>query len=197
MPLHEYTKQIYEGVKDAAYVVRFIDYLISKYYKRTTFMVNDVVVEPLITGVLENVATKEQYKSLADFYNKVTGENAKDNNVSLLAKINVTKEYSIMRIICKIHEECIVDFVDQRYRSFLMYRDIIKRIKNKTGFDVKGNEPINLWWNGDDYELRHTNIFASSESAKAYELLEAYENRTVKDLYYCDGSNKRYLITDS
>ncbi len=197
MPLHEYTKQIYEGVKDSAYLVRFIDYLVSKHYKRTTFMVNDVVAEPLITGVLENVTTKEQYRSLADFYNKVTGEKAKDNNVSLLAKINVSKEYSIMRIICNIPEDYIIGFVDQRYRSFLMYRDIIKRIKNCTPIDVKGDEPLNLWWNGCDYELRQTSIVAYSESANAYELLEEYENRTVKDLYYCDSSYKRYLITEA
>jgi hypothetical protein len=160
-------------------------------------MVNDVVAEPLITGVLENVTTKEQYRSLADFYNKVTGEKAKDNNVSLLAKINVSKEYSIMRIICNIPEDYIIGFVDQRYRSFLMYRDIIKRIKNCTPIDVKGDEPLNLWWNGCDYELRQTSIVAYSESANAYELLEEYENRTVKDLYYCDSSYKRYLITEA
>ena len=114
MPLHDYIKKIYETSKDSAYIVRFLDYLILKRYKRTTFIVNDVTVEPLITGVLENVITKEKYKSLAQFYNAVTGAKVKENDICLLAKINVTQDYHIMRIVCNIDEDTIIDFVDQR-----------------------------------------------------------------------------------
>ena len=196
MPLHDYTKKIYESAADSAYVTRFLDYLIGKRYRRITFTVNDQIAEPLITGVLENVKTKERYNSLAQFYNTTTGSKYKENDISLLAKINITKEYTVMRIICNMPEDYILGFFDQKYRSFLMYRDIRKRIKHYTSIDV--NDEVKLFWNGAEYDVNHTSITCSDTTNpySCYKLLEAYENRFIEGLYYCD-KNGRQLISDT
>jgi len=195
MPLHDYTKKIYESVTDSAYIIRFLDYLIGKHFRRTTFTIKGIVAEPLITGVLENVKTKERYNSLAEFHNTVTGSSIKDNDISLLAKINITKECSVMRIICNIKEDYILDFFDQKYRTFLMYRDIRKRIRQYTSNDMSSE--VKLFWDGTEYDLSHTKIACNDTSNpySCYKLLEVYEDGIVEGLYYC-GENSRYLITD-
>ena len=195
MPLHDYTKHIYESATDSAYIIRFLDYLIRKHFKRTTFTVNGIIAEPLITGVLENVKTKERYHSLAEFYTTVTKSTIKDNDVSLLAKINITKDCSVMRIICNVKEDYILEFFDQKYRAFLMYRNIRKRIRQYTSNDMSSE--VKLFWDGNEYYLSHTKIECddTSNPYSCYKLLEAYEDGCIEGLYYC-GENSRYLITD-
>ena len=202
MPLHDYTKRIYETAGDSAYIVRFLDYLICKRYRRTTFTINGTTTEPLITGVLENVKTKERYNSLAHFYNTVTGSKEKEKDVSLLSKINVTKEYTVMRIICNIPEEYIIEFFDQKYRSFLMYRDVRKRIKDYVPIDAKQGEPlvnseVTLVWDNSEYKLSHTTITCNdiTNPYRCYKLLEGYEDGFVEGLYYCSPKG-HHLITD-
>jgi hypothetical protein len=196
MPLHDYIKQIYEDVRDPSYIIRFLDYIIQRYYKRTTFVINDQVAEPLITGVLQNTRTKEHYYSLAQFYKQVTGTKVSETDINLLAKINVTREYSVMRIICKIKEDDILGFFDQKYRTFLMYRDVKKRVMHYTSINTHGH--IDLFWNDTLYDLNHTALVTKNESNinKCYELLEAYEDGFIKGLYYC-GNDGRHLISDT
>ena len=196
MPLHDYTKHIYESATDSAYIIRFLDYLIGRHFKRTTFTVNGVTAEPLITGVLENVKTKERYHSLAEFYTTVTRSTIKDNDVSLLTKINISKECSVMRIICNVKEDYILEFFDQKYRAFLMYRNIRKRIRQYTSNDMSSE--VKLFWDGNEYYLSHTKIECddTTNPYSCYKLLEAYEDGCIEGLYYC-GKNARYLITDS
>jgi len=195
MPLHNYTKNIYESVTDSAYIIRFLDYLIGKHFKRTTFTVNGIIAEPLITGVLENVKTKERYHSLAEFYNTVTRSTIKDNDISLLTKINITKDCSVMRIICNVKEDYILDFFDQKYRTFLIYRDIRKRIRQYTSNDMSSE--VKLFWDGTEYDLSRTKIACNDTSNpySCYKLLEAYEDGVIEGLYYCE-ENEKYLITD-
>jgi hypothetical protein len=194
MPLHDYTKQIYEDAADSAYIIRFLDYLIGRRYRRTTFTVNGIVAEPLITGVLENTKTKERYYSIAQFYTAVTGLKVNETDISLLSKITITPEYSVMRVICNMPEEYILEFFDQRYRIFLMYRDVRKRIKHYTAIDT--NSEITLRWNDCEYTISHTRLENKEGPQKIYNLLEAYEDGFISGLYYCE-ENYQHLITDS
>lgn len=195
MPLHDYVKHIYEDATDPAYIIRFLDYLIGKRYKRTTFVVNDQVAEPLITGILENTKTKERYYSLAQFYTKVTGQVAKETDISLLGKIHITKEYTVMRIICNMKEDDILGFFDQKYRSFLMYRAVRNRIKQYTSLDI--NNTITLFWNNTEYKLNYTNIICNDNTTPYgwCDLLKQYEDGFIKGLYY-RNDDTQYLITD-
>lgn len=192
MPLHDYVKQIYQDVNDSSYIVRFLGHIINKRYKHVEFRIKGRTAIPLITGVLEDVKTKERYHSLAEFYSKVTGIKADKANIRILKEINVTDTYDVMRIICNIEEEDILRFFDQKYRSFLMYRDVRKRIKHYASIDV--DKTVRLRWKDMNYELGHTEITCDDEENpyKCYELLEAYEKGFIEGLYY--HSHKGLLL---
>jgi len=194
MPLHNYTKQIYEEVTDPSYIIRFLDYLIQKRFKRSSFTVKGIVAEPLITGVIKNTKTKEHYKSLAQFYNTVTGSKYKENDISLLAHINATKDYTVMRIICNMKEDDILGFFDQKYRAFLIYLDVLKQIKNYTNIHI--TDKINLKWNNKQYLVSCVKISDNDINPYAvFEFYEAYET-VINGLYYLNDG-EQYLITDS
>lgn len=196
MPIHDYIKKVFEEVPDSSYIIRFMDYLISKHFKRTTFIVQGVLAEPMITGVIKNLKTKERYYSLAQFYTKVTGKYIEETNLELLKLINITNNYSLWRFICGISEEEILEFFDQKYRSFLIFRDVRKRVKFYTSIDT--NSDIHLFWNDKEYILNYTKIECKDKSNPYlhYEFMEAYEEGFIKDLYY-SKDNTKYLITDS
>jgi hypothetical protein len=191
MPLHEYIKQIYEKSADSLYIIRFLDYLVSKRYKRTTFAIKGQVVEPLITGILENVKTKERYYSLPEFYTKTTGKKINETDINLLSILNVTTEYTIMRLICNATELDILGFFDQKYRIFLLHRDLRKQIKNYTP-----RSTITLIWNNDEYEVSRTKIVCNdiTNSYKVYDLLDAYEAKRIEGLYYNNSEGRQLVI---
>lgn len=194
MPLHDYIKTIYEDMIDTNYVTRFLSYLINIRYNRVTFSVNGITSEPLITGVLEESKTKRRFNSIAEFYTYASGVKVKQTDLSVLSKVFVTREYSVMRIICNAKEADILNFFDQKYRAFLMYRDVRKRIKLYA--DISTNNSVNLIWDSNEFELSHGRIICKDNPKKEYKLLEAYESSFIEGLYFCQGGSQ-YLITDS
>ena len=195
MPLHDYIKQIYKTAEDRTYVIRFIDYVLGKRFKRMEFIVRGQIVEPLITGVLENKKTNQRYNSLASFYSDATKQSVDEYDVEILKKINITINYSIWRIICSVKEGEILDFFDQKYRAFLMYRDVRTRIKQWCS--ISTNDEVSLWWNGNEYRLWHTRLGSddTENPYRIYDLFEAYEDGGITGLYY-NTTNGRHLITD-
>lgn len=194
MPLHDYIKQIYKDVNDPSYIIRFIDYLVGTTNRRSTFTVKNSSVEPLISGVLEDIKTKERFYSLAQFYNKTTGANVGESDTTIFKLIYVTKSYTLWRILCNIDEKIILGFFDQKYRSFLMYRDVRQRIKYYTSIDT--NDKVNLRWDDDEFTVSHTKLECPKRPHMIYELFKAYEDGFVNGLYYCTNDSQ-YLITDS
>jgi hypothetical protein len=191
MPLHDYIKQIYQEVPDSAYIIRFLDYLISKRFKFCTFSVNGYKAIALITGILEDNQTKQHYHSIEEFYSKATGTTCQKNDITILKKIYVIPNYSVWRIICSAKENEILGFFDQKYRSFLLYRDVRKRVKSYT--NIITNDKIVLIWNNSKFDICHTSIICHDDSKKAYEFLETYEDGGIEGLYYCTD-NSQYLI---
>jgi hypothetical protein len=192
MPLHDYIKRIYEEVNDPSYIIRFITYLVNTRYKRVIFSVNDNTVEPLITGVLEDIKTKKRFYSIAAFYTSATGIKVSESNINILSKVFVTKEYSVMRIICNIKEDEILNFFDQRYRTFLMYREIQKRIKFYTLKSI--NESIKLLWKETEFVIDRTKIICDKDASFPQIILKLFEEGNIGDLYYIT-SNNRHLIS--
>lgn len=191
MPLHDYIKQIYENSNDSLYIIRFLDYIITKRYRKTTIAIKGQVVEPLITGILENIKTKERYYSLAEFYTKATGKKISETDINLLSMLNVTSEYTIMRLICNATELDILGFFDQKYRTFLLHLNLRKQITNYTA-----KSTITLIWNNDDYEVSRTKLVCSDNTNpyKIYDLLDAYEAKCIEGLYY-NNSEGRQMLT--
>jgi hypothetical protein len=194
MPLHDYIKQIYKEVNDPQYIVRFLDYLISRTNRRTQFTVKGQTAEPLISGVIEDIKTKERFYSLAQFYNKVTGTNVGESDTTVFKNIYVTSNYSVWRILCNMKESDILEFFDQKYRSFLLYRDVRRRIKFY--HSISTNDAIILRWGDEEIVAEHTKLSCKSNPMCIYNLLESYEEGFIEGLYYCT-SDSQYLITDS
>lgn len=193
MPLHDYIKQIYEKVDDPAYIIRFFDYIISKRFKFCTFSINGYKAKSMISGILEDDKTKQRYHSLEEFYSKATNSSCQKKDITILKKINVVPGYSVWRIVCDAKEKDILGFFDQKYRSFLMYRDVRNRVKYYTNIDT--NNDIVLIWNHSKFDLGHTRIICHDDPKKSFELLETYENGTINGLYYY-AKDTQYLITN-
>lgn len=208
MPLHDYIRQIYKEVNDRSYVIRFLEYLISNTIQsnasyasyasnasyRITFTVNEHTAKILISGILINTKTKERYTSLAQFYNKVTLSNISETDINVFRNINVINNYSIWRIVCNSKEKTILEFFDQKYRSFLMYHDIKYRVKYYASIDI--NKQIPISWNNNKFIVSESQTKCELNPTMIYTLLTAYEDGNIVGLYYC-GKKGNYLITDT
>lgn len=193
MPLHEIIKRIYQEVDDSLYIIRFLNYLINtQYTKKVSFTANNITVNPLITGLLVENKTKKSFRSIVEFYNYATGSKLNKVDINILSKIYLKYECSIMRIICNVKENDILNFFDQKYRSFLMYRDVKKNIKNLVLNE--NNDSLKLIWNDTNFKLICNNLICNENPLLAYKLLEEYEDKTISALYYCDNEMK-YLIS--
>lgn len=194
MPLHEYIQQIYLQVKDPSYVIRLFDYIISSRYHRTVFMIGPYSVTPLITGVLENTKTKQNYYSLVEFYNSVASRPLKETDLEIFKHINVTNNYSLWRVFCSLTNEDILGFFDQKYRAFLLFRDMRKLIKIRN----HSEREMQIYWNEQEYDLYLNRVVCkfTQDQHAVFELLEAFERGDMTGLYYLHN-NKKYLISDS
>ena len=61
MLVSELIERIYKEVPDSSYIIRFLDYLVYSSNIRVTFIIKEYSAEPLISGILQNVKTKERY----------------------------------------------------------------------------------------------------------------------------------------
>jgi hypothetical protein len=196
MPLHDYIIRIYREVNDPSYIIRFIDYLVRSTNRRSSFTVRNHTVEPLISGILEDIKTKQRYYSLAQFYNAINSSNIGETDTSLFKAINITKSCTLSSLLSTIDEKIITEFFDQKYRTFLIYREVRKRVKHYTSIDTKND--IRLFWNNNEYLLTYTNIQCKDNSNpySKYKFIEAFEAGGIRDLYYINN-NTQYLITDA
>ncbi len=183
MPLHDYIREVYETVEDPAYVIRFINYLVELNYPNPTFSIDNNTVVPLVMGVLENVSTKERYVSFADFYSKVTGLSVDIRETDFLRAINVTPTYSLWRVLCRYKEKDVLGFYDIKYRTFLMYKNIVTKV----------SQCEKLYWGNYEFQLNPTKLVCDTHPHMVHEFLEAYEDSRLYGVYYGDDS-VRYLI---
>lgn len=199
MPLHRYIEEIYR-ISDPLYFIRFIDYLLTDKKKRfgCKFSINRITAKVLISGILQNIKTGELYYSLNDLYNKAFNENKIVKDVEIFNKIKITDDYTLMRILCSITEDDILDFYDQKYRALLIHRDIKKQITDKTGiYNIDKN--ITIEWCDKTYIISVVRINCEdSSSNNSYDFMEEYEKGCIDELYYIDkNTDTRYLISNN
>jgi hypothetical protein len=190
MPLHEYIKEIYEGVEDSAYVVRFIDYLIKIHYKNPVYTIKNDSAVALVMGVLENVKTKERYASFEEFYSKATGNSVHERNLTIFRYIYVTAAYNMWRVICRTLELNILKFYDFHYRSYLLYQSVIQKLKHLSP-SLQGK--IKLSWNDNLLYLTPDRLSNKASCKIVHKFLEDFEDSVLHGVYYCDN-DIRYLI---
>jgi hypothetical protein len=194
MSVYDYIKQLYDEVKDPAYIIRLIDYLISKQFKQTTFTIGNQVAIPLISGVLKNVKTNKYYTSFTHFYNLVNNTNINEGNMDIFKDIYLTKKCTLQMALYNLNTLTVLDFFDQKYRSFLLFKDIQYLISNKLSINLDNN--IKIYWKGDEYCINSYSVICKtdSNSYKFYDILEAAENGAITGLYYCAIDGNKFCI---
>lgn len=194
MPLHDYIIQIYKNVEDKKYFVRFLDFIITKQKKRVEFFIqpHPGFVKALVTGILADEKIGKYYWSLAEYYNAITGNNIAEDDVSIFKKISITRQYTLHRMLCNIKESDILEFVDFKYRAYLFYDYLFRRINLKVGHIE--NEVIDIECDGEYFKADKLGIY-HEDLSKIHELLDKYDDRTINYLYYC-VNNDKYLISE-
>ena len=197
MPLHESIQDIYQHTSDPLYIIRLFDYLISKKHNRTTFILNDVTVQPMLTGILENPTSKERYYSISEFYYAITGKPVAINDISILKEIIVIPGHSVCRVLSSFKEDDIIGFFDQKYRTLLLHRDLKKRIKHYTGAEPSSSH-IKLFWDNNEYQIniRHIQCNDAVNPYTYLDFLDSYEDGVCTGLVYCDNNGAHFPISE-
>lgn len=190
--------RLYKECNDSLYFIRFLDYVISSRYPRVNFTLSGVKAEPLITGEIVVKNTKKHYNSLEAFYRGVIGKPHTIDEV-LFNKICGTDGKSLWSILETVTEDELVNFVDQKYRSFLVYKDLEVRIKptNDEGYVPK---KIIIKWESARFHISKSGIENDPHSdvyirpMERFEFLTAFEDGTIgENLWFYDPKRAHWI----
>jgi hypothetical protein len=196
MPIIDSVMQIYTRCPETVYFIRFLDFVISKRFHSVEFNINDIRFKPHISGVIEHPTTGKKYYSLVQLYNDVTGNNLQEGDTTPFHYLFVSKAYNINRVLSAVKDIEVLEFFDQKYRAFCMYRDLKPRIKHYTGIKLgKDDNMITVRWNERNHYIQISSISCDPHfnPYKAYELLTAYESGNIYGLEYFNPQNKTYI----
>lgn len=193
MPIIDTVMRMYKEIPETVYFNRFLDVVIGKRFNSVEFNINGHRAKMYITGVLYD-DTERKFYSLVEFYNHVTGETMEEHDETVFHHLFVSKSYNLNRILSAVTEDEVLDFCDQKYRSFCMFRDLKLRIKHYTGEKVPNSiELIEIMWNNRTHNVTINDVSCKSTNTNpylAYQLLGAYESGMITDLYYINPRNK-------
>lgn len=189
--------KIYTQCNETVYFVRFLDYVISKRFNSVEFNINGLRFKPHISGVIENPENGKKYYSLVQLYNDITGNNFNEGDTTVFHHLFVSKSYNLNRVLSAVKEIDVLEFFDQKYRAFCMYRDLKKRILHYTGIRLgKEDNMLNVRWNRLKHYIQISSITCDPHfnPYKAYELLTAYESGGICSLEYYNTTTKSYIL---
>jgi hypothetical protein len=172
--------KLYRECDDTHYFIRFLDYVISSRYPRVKITLNDIVTEPTISGVIRVVKNKMEYDSLDAFYKAVSGYD-EGRSDRVLKEICTTDGATLWSVLEQVKDTELLNFVDQKYRAFLVYKDLESRIAPCSD---EGYVPrrLQIKWDSVRFYLTrssiedytHTDIQVGSY--EKFRFLSAYEN---------------------
>lgn len=191
--------KLFEECEDAAYLIRFLDYIMSSRYPRVKFSINDIVAEPLISGSIRIIQTNREVDSLGEFYEVANSGKKAESCEQLLKSVRGTDESNIWSVLKKVNEDEIINFVDQKYRAFMVYKDLERRIAPTND---KGYVPRRLlikWESMRFYISRsgiedylHTETLV--EPLEKFRFLSAYEVEGCgENLWFYSGEGKEWV----
>jgi hypothetical protein len=120
--------KLYKECDDELYFIRFLDYVISSRYPRVKFILNGVVAEPMISGAIRVNETRKEYYSIDEFYQSAGEKRDCIRGDRVLRELCVTDGATLWSVLEKVDEAELLNFVDQKYRAFLVYKDLESRI---------------------------------------------------------------------
>jgi hypothetical protein len=198
MPLHAFIKQIYKDCGDDQYFLRFLDYIITNRGKRPEFYIQGYSIkgEILVQGVIKNEVSNSYYDSLHEYYNSVTDSKIERGDLELFKKIHISREFSLYRALCGVKEPEILQFVDQKYRSHLIYNDLRKRISCFAGLKPKGS--LRIFWNDTYYNADKYSLVTENEYKpdRVNDFMDEYDRGAITGLFYVTDT-ETYAISDS
>jgi hypothetical protein len=191
--------KLFEECKDAAYLVRFLDYIMSSRYPRVKFSLNGLVAEPLISGSIRITQTNKEVSSLGEFYEVATNNTKVEDLERVLKNVCGTDGDTLWMILGRVNEDEIVNFVDQKYRAFLVYKDLEGRIAPTTNSGYVPKRLLIKWESMRFYISRsgiedylHTDVIVGP--IEKFRFLSAYEASECGDnLWFYVSEDKEWM----
>jgi hypothetical protein len=190
--------KLFEECTDALYLVRFLDYVICSRYPRVKFSINGIVVEPLMSGTIRNIKTNREFGSLNAYYESSNDSKKASSAEQLLKGIKGTDGVSLWSILEKVSEAEIINFVDQKYRAFLVYKDLEKRILPTNDRYYVPKKLLIKWESMQFYISRsgiedylHSDIPA--DPLEKFKFLSAYESGITDNLWFYSGEAQEWV----
>ncbi len=191
--------KLYKECDDELYFNRFIDYVISSRYPRVKLSINGIVAEPMISGVIRVSETRKEYDSLDAFYQSTGGKRDCRRSDRVLREVCVTDGATLWSVLEKVDEAELLNFVDQKYRAFLVYKDLETRIAPCAD---EGYVPrrLQIKWNSMRFYLTrssiedytHTDMCAGPYDK--YKFLSAYEEGNCgENLLFYSGKERVWV----
>ncbi len=191
--------KLYKECEDTLYFIRFLDYVICSRYPRVKFSLKGVVAEPLMSGIIHETKSHKEHGSLAEFYCAVTGSDEDKRSDMVLKEICVTDGATLWSVLERVSETELLEFVDQKYRAFLMYKDLESRVALTSD---KGYVPrrLLLKWESMRFYLsrsciedyKHTDI--PVEPYEKFRLLSAFEAGTCgENFWFYSGEEQKWV----
>jgi hypothetical protein len=139
-----------------------------------------------MSGTLRSTRTNKEFGSLHKFYEAGMGGKKVENCEQLFKNIKVTDGAMLWSVLEKVTESEIINFVDQKYRAFLVYKDLEERVAptNDRGYVPKRLlikwESLRFYISRSGIEdYLHTDIPA--EPLEKIKFLNAYEDNICGD----------------
>lgn len=190
--------KLYRECDDTHYFIRFLDYVIRSRYPRIKFTLNGIVTEPMISGVIRVIKNNTEYDSLDSFYKDVTGYD-EGRSDRVLKEIYVTDGATLWSVLEQVKEAELLNFVDQKYRAFLVYKDLEMRIAPCSD---EGYVPrrLQIKWDSVRFYLTRSSIEDYTHTdmcAGPYEkfrFLGAYEeDKCGENLWFYSGKERAWV----
>jgi hypothetical protein len=190
--------KLFEECDDTLYLIRFLDYVICKRYPRVKFSLNGLVAEPLMSGTICVKNTNKEFSSLREFYEAGMGGKKAENVTQLLKSICVTDGATLWATLERVSEDEIINFVDQKYRAFLVYKDLESRIAPTNDKRYVPKRLLIKWESMRFYISRagiedylHTDVPAGP--FEKFRFLSAYEESRCENLWFYSGDAQEWV----
>jgi hypothetical protein len=137
-------------------------------------------------NIMNMLTTIPQFMN--DFNNGFVNEETED----LLKKTQINTSYKIIDLINKATEEDILNFIDQKYRTLLIYRDI-RNFVESTQINKIEKKYFTLLWNNELYTIGRSKIVLSNNEEDLYSInkfLTEYEDKIIDNLYVYINNKK-------
>lgn len=188
------TINCYKTYPDTLYFNRLIDHIIHlDQTQPTTLRIGNEYGEILISGTI--TYCNNMFTSLASWYSHVTGKIVDVKDETILADIYISSTTNLCTLLITTPHYVIDSFYDIKYRSYMFITKIYEILINTYSIHISKKKGVMLLWNLVPYKLTNKSCVSLYIEYNGLDILKAYEENVLNELYYLDTvQNKYYLI---